>query len=155
VKLILIAALARNRAIGKNGKLPWHISDDLKRFKRVTTGHVILMGRKTFESLGRPLSNRRNVVLSKHSIEGVETYASLESALKALDNEEKVFVIGGGQLFAQTLSRADELMLTFVEREVDGDTFFPELQPLLETRFVQTFEEKHDGFTFADYEAKR
>ena len=125
MKLILIAAVNAKRVIGVDGRLPWHISDDLKRFKLLTTGHTVLMGRKTFESIGRPLPNRRNAVLSSHPLSGVETFASLDSALEALKGEEKVFVIGGGQLYAQTLECADELLLTIVENECDGDTFFP------------------------------
>ena len=126
-KLALIAAIARNRVIGKDGKLPWHISEDLKRFKKLTTGHVILMGRRTFESMGRQLPNRRHVVITSRSIPSVETYRSIPEALNALANEEKIFVIGGGQIYAELLDRADELFLTMVDEEVDGDTFFNRL----------------------------
>jgi len=90
VKLIIIAALSRNRVIGKDGKIPWHISEDLKRFKRITTGHTVLMGRKSFESMGKPLANRRNIVLTSKEIRGVETYKKLEEALKGLKNRNKL-----------------------------------------------------------------
>ena len=106
MKLVLIAALTRRRVIGAGGRIPWHLSEDLKRFKRGTTGHTVLMGRKTFESIGKLLPNRRNVVLSSRPVPGVETYASLDEALASLKDESQVFVIGGGTLYAQTLERA-------------------------------------------------
>ncbi len=152
MKLIIIAALSRNRVIGNDGKLPWHISEDLKRFKRLTTNHVVLMGRKTFESLGKPLPNRRNVVLTSRTIPDVETYPALAQALQALEKEEKVFVIGGGEIFAQLLEHADELHLTLVDREVEGDTYFPPYEHLLGTRYKLVAREEHEGFTFEDYE---
>lgn len=151
MKLALIAAVSRNRVIGKDGKLPWHISEDLKRFKRLTTGHALLMGRKTYESLGRPLPNRRNVVLTSHPIHNVETYASIDLALEALKDEDRVFVIGGGEIFAQVLKRADELYLTIVDQNVDGDTVFPPYEHLLATRFKQANREDHDGYAFIDF----
>ena len=134
-----------------NGKLPWHISEDLKRFKRLTTGHTVLMGRKTFESIGKLLVNRRNVVISSRRIPNVEAYSSVESALHALADQERVFVIGGGQLYSQLLDRADELYLTFVEKEMSGDTFFPPYEHLIGRRFVLVNEEVHEGYSFADY----
>ena len=152
MKLILIAAVNAKRVIGIGGKLPWHISDDLKRFKLLTTGHTVLMGRKTFESIGKPLPNRRNVVLASQPINGVETFASLGAALDALRTEEKVFVIGGGQIYAATLARADELLLTIVDNAADGDTFFPPYEDLLSSQFTLVFEERHDGYTFNDYQ---
>jgi dihydrofolate reductase len=154
MKLIIIAALNRKRVIGNNGKLPWHISEDLKRFKRLTVGHTVLMGRKTFESMGKPLSDRRNVVLTSKTIPGVETYSTITAALIALKGVEKTFVIGGGKIFEQFLDRADELHLTLVDVDVDGDTFFPPYEHLIGTRFVLVSEEKHEGYTFRDYTAK-
>ena len=151
MKLAIIAAVSRNRVIGKNGKLPWHISEDLKRFKRLTTGHVVLMGRKTFESLGKPLPDRRNVVITSHPIPGTETYPSIQEALRALEKEERIFVIGGGTVFSELLERADELYLTIVERHVEGDTFFPPYEHLLGTRFTLVRRTAGNGFTFADY----
>lgn len=149
--LAIIAAIGKNRVIGKEGQLPWHIADDLKRFKRLTSGHVVLMGRKTFESIGKPLSNRRNVVISSTPVPHVETYRSVDDALAALANEEKVFVIGGGEVYRQLLDRADELYLTFVDRDLAGDTFFPPYEHLLGSTFQLLHEEVHEGFTFADY----
>jgi dihydrofolate reductase len=151
VKIAIIAAIAKNRVIGKDGKIPWHISDDLKRFKKLTTGHTILMGRKTFESLGRQLANRRNVVISSGTMSGVESYRSIPEALNALANEEKIFVIGGGQIYAELLDRADELFLTMVDKEVDGDTFFPPYEELVITTFKLTNKEEQGGYTFMDY----
>lgn len=151
MKLVIIAAVGKNRVIGKEGKLPWHISADLKRFKKLTTGHTVLMGRRTFESLGRPLPNRRNVVLSSSPIPGAESYASIPEALKALAQEETVYIIGGSQLYAQFLDKADRLNLTLVDREVDGDAFFPEYEHLIGSRFKLVRREDHDGFSFIDF----
>ena len=151
MKIAIIAAVSRNRVIGKDGKLPWHISEDLKRFKRLTTGHVVLMGRKTFESLGKPLPDRRNVVITSSSIPGIETYPSIPDALRALEDEEKIFVIGGGRIFSQLLERADELYLTTVDRDVEVDTYFPPYEHLLGARFTLVKLTAGDGYTFADY----
>jgi dihydrofolate reductase len=154
VKLNIIAALTPSRVIGKGGKLPWHISEDLKRFRRLTTGHCVLMGRKTYEAIGKPLVNRRNVVITSRWIPGVETYDSLDKALAALSGLENVFVIGGGEIYAQTLDKASKLYLTIVQQEIDGDTFFPPYEELLSTSFTLANEEKHEGFVFRDYERK-
>jgi len=151
VKLALIVAIGKNRVIGTQGRLPWHISEDLKRFKRLTTGHAILMGRKTYESIGRPLPQRRFIVLSSKPIPGVETFGSIDTALAALADQERVFVIGGGTIYATLLQLADELYLTIVDREVDGDTFFPPYEDLLATRFRLVHREYHEGFAFMDY----
>ena len=151
MKLAIIAALTRNRVIGKAGKLPWHISEDLRRFKRLTGGHAVLMGRATWESLGRPLPGRRNVVLSSGPVSGVEAYTSLPDALRALAECDTVFVIGGGKVYAQLLDRADELHLTLVHQEAEGDAFFPPYEHLLGTAFVEAARENHEGFTFVDY----
>ncbi len=154
MKLIIIAALNKKRVIGHNGKLPWHISEDLKRFKKLTVGHTVLMGRKTFESMGKPLPDRRNVVLASKEIPGVETYPTITAALGVLRDQEKIFVIGGGKIFEQFLDMADELHLTLVDIEVDGDTFFPSYEHLIGTHFMLVNEEKHEGYTFQDYTTK-
>jgi dihydrofolate reductase len=159
VKLIIIAAIARNRVIGKGGAIPWHLSEDLKRFKKLTMGHTILMGRVTYESIGKPLSGRKNVVLSSKLIQSPSldpstkllTFSDLETALAALKNDEKVFIIGGGQLYSQLLSRADELLFTHLDQEYDGDTYFPEYKELIEKHFRLQNEEVHEGYTFQDY----
>ncbi len=151
MKLIIIAAIARNRVIGKDGKVPWDIPEDMERFKQLTIGHTILMGRKSYESLGKPLPDRRNVVLTGRAIPGVETYPTIGGALQALENEEKVFVIGGGEIFAQLLESADELRMTLVDQDVEGDTFFPPYEHLVGTVFRLVNRETHEGFTYADY----
>ncbi len=155
MRLIIIAAVSLNRVIGNQGNVPWDIPEDLARFMRITTGHTVLMGRKSFESLGKPLPNRRNVVLTGRTINGVETYSSIESALKALKNEQEVYVIGGGEIFAQMIGMVDMMRLTVVEREVQGDTFFPPYEDLVESAFELVSEERHEGFRYVDYERRR
>jgi dihydrofolate reductase len=151
MKLILIAAVGKNRVIGKNEKIPWHIPQDLHKFRQLTVGHTVLMGRKTFEAIGKPLDGRRNVVVTSKKIPGVETFSSLEQALLAVANEEKVFVIGGGQIYSQLLEQADELCLTLVDQNVDGDTFFPPYERLIESSFTLASEKKHEGFRLLHY----
>ena len=126
-ELTLIAALAQNRVIGRDGDLPWRLPDDLKRFKRLTVGKTVLMGRKTWDSLGRPLPDRDNWVLSRDPAfkpAAATVFASLDQALNAGQGRELV-VIGGAELYRQTLAVATRLELTEVQAEVDGDTFFP------------------------------
>jgi dihydrofolate reductase len=154
VKLIIIAAVSLNRVIGYKGTVPWDIPDDLARFMRLTTGHTVLMGRKSYESLGKPLPNRRNVVLSRNAIRGVETYSTIEAALAALKNEGAVFVIGGGEVFSQMINIVDAMKLTLVEREVEGDTFFPPYEGIVRSDFDLVNEERHSGFRYLDYKRK-
>lgn len=153
--LIIIAAVSLNRVIGKDGKVPWDIPEDLHRFMRLTSGHTVFMGRRSFESMGEPLPRRRNVVLSSKLIAGIETYQSLDAALNALKDQEKVFVIGGGVVFRQLLDKADLLQLTIVEREVEGDTFFPPYEDLVKNEMELVFEERHEGFRYVDYSRRR
>ena len=139
-----IAAASLNRVIGKDGDLPWRLSEDLKWFKKITTGHAILMGRKTWESLGRALPNRRNFVLSRslQATEGMEVMHSLDE-IEHLDLEGDLFVIGGGELYAQLLPLCSELYLTEVLRDIsDGDAFFPEHEHLFNP--VETLAENED-----------
>jgi dihydrofolate reductase len=155
MKLIIIAAIAHNRVIGKNGSLPWHIPEDLARFKQLTTGHTVVMGRKTFDSLDRPFPNRLNIVITSNVLNGITSYPSLEFALQALNNKKEVFVIGGGRLFADALKLADELRLTLVDRIVDGDTFFPPYEEYVRKNFQLIEEEYNVGFSFVHYVRKR
>jgi dihydrofolate reductase len=155
MKLIIIAAIARNRVIGKNGKLPWHIPEDLTRFKQLTTGHTVIMGRKTYDSLDRPLPNRTMVVITSKTINGVKSFPSLEFAFQALKNEQEVFVIGGGRVFKDALQHADELRLTLVEKEVEGDTYFPPYQEFLHSHFNLIQEQRLAGYSFLDYKRKK
>jgi dihydrofolate reductase len=137
-RVTLIVAMAKNRAIGKDNTLPWHIPEDLKRFKALTMGHPIVMGRKTFDSIGRPLPGRRNIVISRNrslAIPGVEVTGSLDEALAACSAEPEVFVIGGEQIYAQALGRADRIEMTEVGQAVDGDAFFP---PIDEAAWVES-----------------
>jgi len=124
----LVVAMARNGVIGKDGGLPWHLPDDLKHFKRLTLDHTVIMGRKTFEEIRRPLANRRNVVISRNPDfrpSGVTVVPSLAEALALGATEDEVFVIGGGEIYRQALPLADRLDLTVVHADVDGDTTFP------------------------------
>jgi len=134
MKLSLIVALSENGAIGNNGGLPWHLSADLRRFKRLTMGHVMLMGRKTWESIGRPLPGRTSIVISRQrdyrsGFDGVPVVVSLDNALaearNVVDETAEVFVIGGARVYEMVFPRVDRLQLTRVHAEVDGDVFFP------------------------------
>jgi dihydrofolate reductase len=132
VTVALVAAVARGGIIGRNGGIPWKLPEDVARFKKLTTGHAVVMGRKTWESLPerfRPLPDRRNVVVTRNpewQSKGAERAASVEEALALLEGEEHVFVIGGAEIYAAALPYADELVLTEIDLDVDGDTFFPD-----------------------------
>jgi dihydrofolate reductase len=151
VKLAIIAAIGKNRVIGKDGKLPWHIAEDLKRFKRLTVGHTVLMGRKTWESLGKLLPNRRNIVITSSPINDVECYTAINAALDALKDQERVFVIGGAQVYAALFDRADELYLTFVDQEIEGSAYFPPFEDAIQRYFKVITRENHAGYEFVDY----
>jgi dihydrofolate reductase len=121
-----IGAMSLNRVIGADGKIPWHLPEDLKWFKKMTTGQVVVMGRKTFESIGKPLPDRTTIVLSRSQFQhpGVQTVCSLE-ALAPLVGDRQVFICGGAQVYQQALPLCSMLYLTLVKRHVDGDAFFP------------------------------
>ncbi len=131
MRLSLIVAAAKNRVIGNNNQMPWHLPADFAYFKRVTNGHPIIMGRKTFESIGRPLPGRRNIVVSRNPdfhADGVEVVASLEQAISACKSQQgfdDAFVIGGASLYAEALPRVDRIFLTEVDAAPEGDTLFP------------------------------
>jgi dihydrofolate reductase len=129
LRLKAIAAMSLNRVIGANNKIPWHLPDDFKWFKKMTTGHIIVMGRKTFESIGKPLPNRTTVVLTRspNPIPGVQTISDLsqlDSANSAIARRD-IFICGGAQLYQLALPFCSDLYLTLVKRNVEGDTFFP------------------------------
>lgn len=129
-KISIIVALAKNRAIGKNGDLIWHLSNDLKHFKEVTSGHTVIMGYRTYASLPgqKPLPKRRNIIISSHlaeAPEGFELADSILDAMKMVFNEEEVFIIGGGMIYEQFLPMADRLYLTKIDKDYEADTFFP------------------------------
>jgi dihydrofolate reductase len=133
MRISIIAAMAENGVIGRDGRLPWHLAADLKRFKSLTMGHTLVMGRKTWESIGRPLPGRRMVVVSRQADyrpEGVEVVTSLDDALAIASaaGDEEVFVIGGAEIYQLALPRADRLYMTLVLADVEGDTYFPEVE---------------------------
>lgn len=146
--LTAIVAMSSNRVIGKDGTLPWHIPEDLKFFKKTTLGHPILMGRKTFESIGRPLPGRRNIVLSRTMAprEGVEVIGSIDELICA--DGEKVFLIGGAQLFESLLPQCAGMFLTWIEQPYEGDVFFPPFEHLFAAPEVI---EKGNGIEFRYY----
>jgi len=128
--LTIIAAVAKNNALGKDNKLIWHLPADLKRFKNVTLGHHVIMGRKTFESLGKPLPNRINIIItrdSNYTAEGCIVTNSLTQALDAAKDDTDPFILGGAEIYKQALEFADVLDLTIVHHEFDADVFFPEI----------------------------
>ena len=126
--MIAIAAMSRNRVIGVDGRIPWHISEDLKFFKRTTLGHIIVMGRKTYDSIGKPLPGRENWVVSREAdIAGVRVLRSFDAISEPTDGRQ-LYIIGGAQLYAALLPRCTELLLTRINRDVEGDTFFPEFE---------------------------
>jgi|SRR3989344_6987405 len=157
MKISLIAAIATNRALGKGNKLIYAISEDLKRFKKITSGHPIIMGRRTFESIGRVLPDRTNIIITRDpefKVEGAEVVHSLDKALekaKEVENEE-IFVIGGGQIFEQSINLADKLYLTIIEDNPEADTFFPDYSDFKKV----VFEEEHESgglkYKFLDLE---
>ena len=153
MKLTLVAAHDPNLVIGKAGQLPWHYSEDLKHFKRTTTGKTIVMGRGVFEELNeKPLPNRTNIVLSSSkTYDNVSTFSSLESALNTIE-EEEVFIIGGGVLYKYALPKADRLIITQVKKEYDGDTYFPEYRDKIGVEWKETSREETEDLVFLEYE---
>lgn len=161
-ELILIAAVARNGVIGRDNALPWRLKSDLAHFKAVTNGFPVLMGRKTWESLGRPLPGRRNLVvtrLSNYSATGAEIFDSPQAALVSAANSDKLFVIGGAELYRQLLPRADRLMITEVWADIAGDTHFPPIDALEfeQVRRQPNSADEHNEFDydFVEYVRRR
>lgn len=153
----VIVAMTESRVIGKDGTLPWHLSEDLKLFKAHTTGNIVIMGRKTFDSIGRPLPNRRNMVVSKSikdadKVAGVEYFPDLDHAIEAAqEGEGRIFIIGGASIYHQMIEKADRLYISLVEGNFEGDTYFPEIR---EDVWKVTGTEPHTGFTLKIYERK-
>ena len=145
----IIVAVAKNNAIGKNNNLLWHIKEDLVYFKKTTLGATVVMGRKTFESIGKPLPGRRNVVVSKtmNEIEGIEIFRSIDQAIGSCSSNEEVFIIGGGEIYKQSISLVQRIFLTIVDVNIpDADTFFPELDM---SQWREIFREDHSrGVSF-------
>lgn len=156
----IIVAVASNGVIGDKNTLLWHIREDLQHFKALTTGHPVVMGRKTYESLGRPLPNRRNIVVSRQeiAIAGCEVVHSLADALALFPADEEVFIIGGAQIYAEALPLAGRFYLTRVEHPYEGDTRFPEWDPaqwrLVSSKAFPHGETYPYPFTFETYERR-
>jgi len=142
MEIILIAAMASNRVIGRNNRIPWHLPGEQKRFKETTWGHTIIMGRKTHESIGKPLPGRRNIIVSRnlhYKAKECEVVTSLDQAYTVCKDDECVFNIGGEQLYRQGINDADTLIITVLQHLVEGDVFFPEFS---ETDFQLVQSEK-------------
>jgi dihydrofolate reductase len=150
----LIAAMSEERVIGWEGKLPWHIPADLARFKSVTMGHPVVMGRKTFESIGKPLPGRRNIVLSRtvQQIEGCQVARSLPEAISAAGGDEEIFICGGAEIFRQALPFCQRIYLTIVHQNYRGDTYFPELPQSFVELQKESRQDSTPPITFLVYE---
>ena len=156
--ITLIAAVAENNALGKDNLLLWHLPNDFKRFKSVTTGHYIIMGRKTFESFPKPLPNRTHVIITRqkeYSPENCIVVDSLSKAIEVCPTEEEIFIIGGGEIYKQSIEIADKLDITKVHHSFDADTFFPEIDASKWKLTASEFHPKDDkhkfDFTFQTY----
>ena len=154
MKLSIIVAHDPNLVIGKEGELPWHYSEDLKFFKKTTMGSPILMGRGVFEELNeKPLPGRENVVLSRSkTYDHVPTFKSIDEALAYLSEEEQVYIIGGGEIYNQTIDRVDELIVTLIKEKYEGDTYFPEYRDEIGETWEEVWREEHDKLSFVKYE---
>jgi dihydrofolate reductase len=159
-QLTLVVAIDAQRGIGVDNKLPWHLPEDLAHFKRVTLGHPIIMGRKTFDSIGRPLPKRRNIVVTRNAgwrHEGVEAASSLEQAM-AMVGDEPASIIGGAQIFNESMMLADRMIVTEIDHSFKCDTFFPAIDP---KQWAETAREKHHSdangydYAFVTYERVR
>ena len=148
----LIAAVARNGVIGNGPQIPWHLPEDFAYFKRTTMGHVLVMGRLTFESIGRPLPGRRTIVVTRNRYwqhPDVEVAHSFAEALALAGPADEVFVCGGGQIYAEAMPWAHRLLITEVDQSPEGDVRFPEIDP---THWQETAREDRDGFSWVTYE---
>jgi dihydrofolate reductase len=162
LRVALVAAVARGGVIGRNSGIPWRLPEDMRRFRTLTMGHPVVMGRRTWESLPdqfRPLPGRGNVVVTRNSdwsAQGADRAGSIEDALRLLEGEATVFVIGGGEIYAAALPSADELLLTEIDAEIEGDTYFPDWDP---DDFEEVARERHVssdgvGYSFVTYERR-
>jgi dihydrofolate reductase len=159
--ITFVVAAAENNAIGKDNQLLWKLPTDLKHFQTITLGHTIIMGRKTFDSMGKPLPRRRNIVITRNpalEIDGAEITQSLDEALALCHDEEEVFVIGGAEIYKAALDRTDKIFLTRVHQNFEGDAYFPELDP---EYWIETAREYHEpdeknpiAFSFITLESK-
>jgi dihydrofolate reductase len=152
----IIVATSKNKVIGNNNELIWKLSSDLNRFKELTTGHPVVMGRKTYESIGKPLPNRRNIIITRnleYEVNGCEVVSSLEEALLLTNND--CFIIGGGEIYKQSLEVADKIYLTLVHKDFEGDTTFPELGKewaTIDTKDFDADEKNEYNYSFIEYD---
>lgn len=143
VVVSLVVAVSANNGIGKNNQLLWHLPADLKHFKEITSGHTIIMGRKTYASIGKPLPNRRNIVITRNtnlSLEGAEVVNSIAAAISLCTSEKEAFIIGGADIYGQSLALCNKIYLTIVHQEFEADAFFPNLNT---NEWKEIFAEKH------------
>jgi len=154
MKIILIAAMAQNRVIGRGNTIPWHIPGEQQRFKAMTMGHTLIMGRKTFESIGRPLPGRQTIIISRnreYRAAGCSVAQSLSAAIALCPAETTIFIAGGGEIYREALPLAEAIYLTVLDREVAGDILFPEFDP---RQFREISKERVEGteqYTFTVY----
>jgi dihydrofolate reductase (trimethoprim resistance protein) len=154
----IIVAVTKNNVIGNNGIMPWKIKGEQRRFKELTTGHTIIVGRKTFQAEGKPLPNRKTIIISKTKnieCENCVTVKSLKEALELAKDEKEIFIAGGGEIYRQVLSRTDRIYLTIIDKVIEGDVYFPEIN---EDEFVKTYEERIEGeipYTYYTYERRK
>lgn len=154
MSLSFIVAMSRNRVIGKDNDIPWHISADLKRFKKITMGHPIIMGRKTFESIGKALPGRKNIVISRQShlnYKNITHCLSIEDAIELVKNEEESFIIGGAEIYKAALSLTHKIYLTIIDHDIEGDRYFPKID--LENDFKileksEVFKDEKSGLSY-------
>lgn len=157
---IIVAVAGKKRVIGKRGGLPWYIPPELKRFKEITMGYPIIMGRKTHESIGRVLPGRTNIIITHdpdYQAEGCRVVNSLDEALRQAmlaQGDDEVFVIGGGQIYEQALPRADRLYLTYIDKEIEGDVFFPDYSEFKKVLSESQWQE-HEGIRYKFLELER
>ena len=155
--ITIIAAMAENRTIGQNNAIPWQLPADLTRFKALTMGHPVIMGRKTYESIGRPLPGRKTIIVTRqpdYRAKGCLVTLDLQSALDLAEGTDEVFICGGGELYRQALPLANRVYLTVVHKEFDGDTFFPELSPEFDEVARETLSVSPLPCTFIEYRKK-
>ena len=157
----MVVAIGENNAIGKNNELLWYLPKDLRHFKTITSGHTVIMGRKTYESVGKPLPKRRNIIITRNTeltVDGVEVVHTIEDALELCKSDEEVFIIGGAEIYKMAMKHTDKIFLTVVHESFEADAFFPEIDRNL---WVETAAEKHLpdeknnlSFTFSTLERK-
>lgn len=154
---IIVALAGKKRVIGRKGGLPWYIPEELKRFKSLTMGHPVIMGRKTHESVGRALPGRTNIVIThdpNYLAEGCIVVNNLDEALRQAQGDDEIFVIGGGEIYQQALPKADKLYLTYIDKEIEGDVFFPDYSDFKKV-IRQSEEQESSGFKYKFLELER